>query len=134
LNVSTVVLLDLAAALMKSRWHDDGADDFDFHDRQADDAWDDDGGSESLDPAEEFVSCPQCGADVAEEALRCAVCGQWMPQPPGVFAGRPWWWVALGLLGIAATLITLAFAHGAPRHPPRDGDENVGGGMVRHFV
>ena len=64
---------------------------------------------------EETSPCPECGADVWWGADQCPACGHWFTGDDdgsaggsGVFAGRPLWWVVLGGLGIAVTVIALA--------------------------
>ncbi|MBN2216756.1 MAG: hypothetical protein JW719_05230 [Pirellulales bacterium] len=54
--------------------------------------------------------CPACGADVYEDADRCPVCGVYItPSGPGrLWAGRPLWWMVLGILGIVAVVVVLA--------------------------
>ena len=60
------------------------------------------------DDLTETVSCPQCGAEVYEDALRCPVCGDYVTHDTSVWSGRPGWWVLLGLVGILATIAVLA--------------------------
>jgi hypothetical protein len=81
-------------------WSDD---DYDDRDPLADDHDDDD---ESL----ELVSCPECGADIYEEAEQCPVCGSYVIHQSNPWTGKPTWWVVLGFLGIVATLVALAFS------------------------
>ncbi len=54
------------------------------------------------------VPCPECGAEIYEDALRCPVCGNYVSHKSGVWSGRPGWWILLGLLGILAAMLTLA--------------------------
>ncbi len=56
------------------------------------------------------ASCPECGADVYEDAPRCPVCGAYITPGSGgyLWAGRPVWWIVLGILGITATIVVLA--------------------------
>ena len=54
------------------------------------------------------VACPQCRAEVYEDAVRCSHCGNYITHDTRVWSGRPWWWIVLGLLGVLATIFTLA--------------------------
>jgi hypothetical protein len=53
-------------------------------------------------------SCPMCGIDLDEDALQCPLCGQHLTRPSSAWSGRPAWWIVLGVLGIAAVVLTLA--------------------------
>ena len=55
------------------------------------------------------ASCPECGAEVYEDALRCPVCGDYITPTSGdhLWTGRPLWWIVLGILGIVATIVVL---------------------------
>ncbi len=46
--------------------------------------------------------CPQCGAEVYEDAEQCPQCGEYITFSSNVWDGKPVWWVVLGLLGIIA--------------------------------
>lgn len=84
---------------MNDRWNDE--DDNAWDDDDADDeAWNDD------DDASETVACPACGAEVYEDALRCPRCGEYVTHSTSHFAGRPWWWIALGIAGVIAVIAT----------------------------
>ena len=95
---------------MKKNYHYD-EDDFDV----SDDEYPDDGGSEddcSEDDAE-TLPCPQCGQPVYEEADQCPHCGQYVTfSSSHAFDNKPWWWIALGLLGTLALLWWLVSAGG----------------------
>ena len=55
------------------------------------------------------VPCPQCSAEIYEEAVRCPSCGTYVTHQTGsVWAGRPIGWIVLGLLGVAAAALALA--------------------------
>ncbi len=82
---------------MSSDWHDELDED-----EWSDGAWEDEDG-ESL-----TVTCPECGADVYEDAEQCPVCGAWIVPSNSPMAGRPTWFVLLGLLGIVAVVIALS--------------------------
>lgn len=68
-----------------------------------DDDWPDDDPDES-----DVVTCPNCGADVYEDAEQCPACGEWITSSTHPLSGRPWWFTALGVVGILATIATLA--------------------------
>ena len=81
---------------------DDPEDDWD----EGDDAWEDDESEAAL------VECPKCGADVYEDAVRCPICGEYITHSRSVWHGRPIWWRILGVAGILAVIIGIAFAAG----------------------
>lgn len=60
------------------------------------------------DDSPEWIACPECGADVYEEAEQCPECGNYIIHTTSVWAGRPPWWVILGILGIVLTVLALA--------------------------
>lgn len=55
----------------------------------------------------ETVACPSCGVDVYEEAQQCPHCGQYIDASTLALAGRSWWFIALGIAGIAAVVTAL---------------------------
>lgn len=60
------------------------------------------------DEVSETIPCPNCGADVYEDAEQCPVCGEFiLPGAGRLWAGRSAWWVLLGLLGTGAVLWVL---------------------------
>ena len=63
--------------------------------------WDDDGPSET-------VECPSCGELVYEDAERCVLCGEWITVFRSPWQGRSTWWIVLGALGVAATILALS--------------------------
>jgi hypothetical protein len=83
-----------------SRWDDDsgGADEYD-------DDYDEELGD---DESSELVSCPGCGAEIHEESEQCPVCLSYITHPTSIWYGRPWWWLALGALGIIGVILALA--------------------------
>ena len=78
----------------------DWSDDFDESENPDDGPDDDD--------CDEVVPCPACGEEVHEETVRCPHCGAYVTHDTSVWAGRSWWWIALGLLGIVAVVLSLA--------------------------
>ena len=56
------------------------------------------------------VACPSCGADVYEDVEQCPACGEWVTHSTHPFSGRSFWFVGLGLVGIAATIAGLVLA------------------------
>lgn len=79
---------------------DDRFDPDDFEDELPDE--------DQLDETSETVPCPECGAEIYEDAERCPVCGQYVIHRRDVWAGRPLWWIVLGLLGVVAVVVILA--------------------------
>lgn len=62
---------------------------------------------EEDDDDEAVVACPNCRAEVYEDAERCPACGEWITTPTHPLAGRPSWFVVLGVIGIVATIAAL---------------------------
>lgn len=62
------------------------------------------------DPPVDVVPCPNCGAEVYEEAERCPACGDYIVHGGGrsAWEGKPLWWILLGLAGIGATVVILS--------------------------
>jgi len=65
---------------------------------------------DSPDELSETASCSQCGAEVYEDAIECPVCGSYVTPDTAVFAGKPGWWILLGILGVLATVAMLVFS------------------------
>lgn len=82
-------------------WYEEPDDQFDGD--QFDDSEFDEG-----DDSTETVPCSECGADVYEDAVQCPHCGSYIFAQTNVWAGRPGWWIALGLLGVVAVILALA--------------------------
>ena len=53
------------------------------------------------------VTCPECGASVFEDAIQCPHCSAYISSSTSPWQGRPILWIALGLLGIAGTILGL---------------------------
>ncbi|HEV3168469.1 MAG TPA: zinc-ribbon domain-containing protein [Isosphaeraceae bacterium] len=67
--------------------------------------WDEDGLNDDDDNDHSgVVPCPSCGAEVYDDAEQCPACGDHIVHPTNQWYGKPWWWVVLGLLGIAAVI------------------------------
>jgi hypothetical protein len=74
-----------------------------------DEDWDDD--EDALDDDElELRPCPHCGESIYEESERCPACGAYVAFDNRPLAGRPWWWVLLGLAGVATVIYLLVSA------------------------
>ena len=76
-----------------------------------DDEWDDyEYDVDDDDDLSYTVDCPECGADVYEDAEQCPSCGQYIIHSSSgyVWKNRPVWWVVIGLLGIIAVIVGLA--------------------------
>ena len=69
--------------------------------------WDD---VEDVDDTDYTFPCPECGAEVYEEAVQCPKCGSYITFDTSPWAGKPTWWVAMGIVGIIAVIIALALA------------------------
>ncbi len=82
-----------------SDYTDHSADD--LHDREYPD--EDDGDDDQLD----IIQCPQCQRHIYEEAEQCPHCGHYITADTRVWSGKPWWWIALALLGAAAVIWAL---------------------------
>jgi len=59
------------------------------------------------DELTETVPCPECGAEIYEDAVQCPVCGAYVTAETGIWSGRPSWWILLGLAGILAVILAL---------------------------
>jgi len=74
----------------------DDLDDNEFPDENGDD-----------DEALETRPCPNCGAEIYEEAEQCPSCGEYVTFDSHPLSGRPKWWILLGLIGMAAVIYGL---------------------------
>jgi len=74
-----------------------------LNDDDREEAWDEDG-SDQDEETNETIVCPACGAEIYEESVQCPECEQYISPNTSAWANRPWWWVALGLLGVLAAL------------------------------
>ena len=79
-------------------WADD-----DLSDEEYPDLKDDEGDEETV----ECIECPACGASIYEDSVRCPVCGQYVTFSTNTWTGRTWWWLALGLAGLAIVVLLL---------------------------
>lgn len=85
-----------------SDWDDDDGYDDEYGDGYGD-GYGDDGIAETR-------PCPECGAEVYEEASMCPECGElidWRHRR-SPFDGRPDWYIMLALAGILGTCLVLA--------------------------
>ena len=55
----------------------------------------------------DVVECPNCGAEVYEEAERCPVCGEYITHGRHPLSGRPAWYVVLGVVGLIIAAMML---------------------------
>ena len=84
--------------------HDDWNDEYDDdHDFDGDDFDGDDFDDDSI----ETLPCPNCGAEVYEEAKQCPICGSYIIFNTSIWSGRPIWWIILAVLGCAAIIWVL---------------------------
>ena len=73
-----------------------------------DEDWDDDEEDPwETDDETAVVPCPICHMPVFEDAERCPSCGDYLVHRRSPWSERPWWWVALGLLGSGALIYWL---------------------------
>lgn len=82
---------------LEEEWVPAGGDDDDPDDRD----------EEGPDEDEEWIDCPDCGRQIHVESEQCPHCGQYITDesgPAGIWQGRSWWWIALGVLGIIAVV------------------------------
>ena len=63
---------------------------------------------ESDDDATATAVCPNCGAEIYEDAEYCPVCESYVTPDAGASSRRPLWWLLLGLAGIVATVAALS--------------------------
>ncbi len=56
----------------------------------------------------ETIPCPECGAEVYEDAPRCPYCGAYVTADTRPWSGRPLWWIILGVAGVLATILALS--------------------------
>jgi len=81
---------------------DDSLDDDALDDREYPD-------EDELDDGEtDTIACPDCGADVYEDAVQCPNCGLYLTSNTHAWSGKSALWLALGLLGIIAAILALA--------------------------
>jgi hypothetical protein len=55
---------------------------------------------------ETVIACPHCGADVFDDAEQCPACGSWITGDRRALAGKPSWFVVLGLVGVLLAILT----------------------------
>lgn len=83
------------------------------YDYDSSDDWEDDVDDDYPDDSDESgtATCPICGAEVYEDTDCCPVCGDYIipgATPSGsIWGGKPWWYIALGLLGILAVIYSM---------------------------
>ena len=72
-----------------------------------DDTWDEDDWSDDDEPSD-VVECPNCGAEIYEDAEQCPSCGDYVVHSSHPFSGKPAWYVLMALAGIVATIVLLS--------------------------
>ncbi len=84
------------------------------HSHDWDPADDDDDDNDNDDDSEfgdiDVVPCPECGREIFDDAPQCPHCGNFVMSDVSVWSARPRWWIVLGLLGMLAVIISLAFS------------------------
>ena len=85
------------------------SDDYQQFDDAGDELFDHEYPDEELDrdDADDTVPCPHCGADVYDDAFQCPICGEYVEGHTSPLAGRPLWWVVLGMAGLGAAIYAL---------------------------
>ena len=84
-----------------AEFSDDDLEDREYPDQ--DDCDEDDSDNSDLDT----VACPECHRQVYEEVEQCPYCGHFITHDTRVWAGKPWWWIALALAGITGLIWVL---------------------------
>ncbi len=81
----------------------------------ADEDWRDDEGPSDEDLAafgedanETTAPCPNCGAEMYDDAEWCPSCEQYVTRETREWTGRPLWWIVLALAGGVATVFALS--------------------------
>ena len=85
---------------------DSSADDLHDEDYRDDDNWLSDPDADELD----LAACPACGAMIHAESEQCPQCGEYITFDTHPFAGKPTWWIVLGVLGVLALAGSLLLA------------------------
>ncbi len=57
------------------------------------------------DDESHLASCPACGAEVYEDAIRCCSCGQYITPTTG--KNRTWPWLATGVVVLIVLALSL---------------------------
>ena len=74
--------------------------------RSPDDDLDDENAVEDADD-ETVITCLHCGEDVFDDAEQCPACGSWIVRDRRAsLAGKPSWFVVLGLVGVLLAILT----------------------------
>ena len=77
------------------------ADELDDREYPDPEDWDDE------EEPNDTIRCQECGAEVYEDADMCPACGAFILRDTRMWTGRPWWWIALAILGIIAVVLAL---------------------------
>ena len=62
------------------------------------------------DETSETLPCPECGAEVYEDAVRCPACGSYVTFDTQPRSGRHAWWIVVGLLAALLAILVLVLA------------------------
>lgn len=91
----------------------DDDDDFDsYADEDLDIDESPDGEYDDYDEDEDdLTECPACGAEIHDLSEQCPVCGEYIVHSTDWRTGRPWWFLALGGLGILATIVVVCLSN-----------------------
>ena len=72
------------------------------------DDWENPEPDEDDSDASDTSPCPSCGEAIYEDAVRCPFCGDYVSAgSASLFAGRSYWFIVLGILGIVAVIVAL---------------------------
>ncbi len=57
------------------------------------------------EPPSRTLPCPECGAEIYEDAERCPACGAYVVMRLSDTGRRPWWWVAVVIVLVGLLLL-----------------------------
>ena len=87
-----------------SQWNDDSDP---YGDEYADDDYCDSYGDEFESAT---IECSKCGREIYEDSPQCPGCGTYVTRSTHAMAGRPAWFVVVGIIGLFLTMFALVFA------------------------
>jgi DNA-directed RNA polymerase subunit RPC12/RpoP len=59
-------------------------------------------GDEDEDP---IAECPQCGAEIFDDANQCPACGSWIVPDSRAMTGKITWFMVLGFVGVIVAIL-----------------------------
>ena len=60
----------------------------------------------------DLLPCPNCRQLIFDDVPQCHYCGEYITHSSSPFAGRPSWWIGIGILGIVSVVLLLLFGRG----------------------